>query len=60
VARPKTEWTLPELQDELQAFEAELTRAGLKRNTIRTYVDRTEPFLRWLNGDYQPRGPIES
>jgi hypothetical protein len=58
VTARRSEWTLAELQDELRNSEAALTRSGLKRNTIRTYVDRTEIFLRWLGGDYQPRGPV--
>ena len=30
---------------------------GLQENTIRTYVDRSTYFVRWLDGDYEPRGP---
>jgi len=50
-------WTLAELELELEAFAAELEDAGLRENTIDTYVGRTEPFLRWLAGTYEPRGP---
>jgi len=50
-------WTLGELRPELERFEGELRAAGLKRTTINTYVDRAEVFLRWLAGDYHPRGP---
>jgi len=50
-------WTLSELRTELERFQRELRAAGLKRTTINTYVDRAEVFLRWLGGDYHPRGP---
>lgn len=53
-------WTLAELYEELRNFEHELSRAGLKPNSVRTYVDRTDIFLRWLTGEYQPRGPVNS
>ena len=48
---------LRELRDELDRFEGELRAAGLKRSTVNTYVERAEVFLRWLAGDYRPRGP---
>jgi hypothetical protein len=50
-------WTLRELRAELQRFEDELRAAGLLPTTIHTYVDRAAVFLRWLAGDYRPRGP---
>lgn len=51
-----TTWTIGELQQELERFEAEARRAGLKENTVRTYVDRSAIFVRWLSGDYQFQG----
>jgi hypothetical protein len=51
-------WTIDELRSELDRFERELRSARLRENTIRTYVDRTETFLRWLTGNYNPRGPV--
>ena len=48
-------WTLTELRTKLGQFEAELRAAGLSENSIRTYVDRSEVFLRWLVGNYVPR-----
>jgi hypothetical protein len=30
----------------------------LKPNSIQTYTDRTSRFLRWLVGDYTPRGHV--
>lgn len=47
-------WTTRELHDQLDRFEAELRSAGLAENTIRTYVDRSRYFVRWLEGDYSP------
>jgi hypothetical protein len=38
-------------------FERELRAADLRETSVRTYVDRTAIFLRWLAGDYQPQGP---
>ncbi len=46
-----------ELREELRGFEHQLRAAGLKETSVATYVDRTSRFLRWLEGDYQPRGP---
>jgi hypothetical protein len=51
------QWTSAELFAELRSFEAALLDAGLQPNTISTYVGRSETFLRWLVGDYSPRGP---
>ncbi len=52
-------WTLAELHVELERFERELRGASLRESSIRTYVDRSATFLRWLAGDYQSRGPIQ-
>jgi hypothetical protein len=52
-------WTVAELERELQRFEAELRGARLKDSTVRTYVDRSSVFIRWLAGDYEPVGPNE-
>jgi hypothetical protein len=46
-----------ELRAELRRFEHQLRAAGLKETSVTTYVDRTSRFLKWLEGDYQPRGP---
>lgn len=50
-------WTLAELRGELRRFGDELERAGLKPLSIATYVGRSDTFLRWLGGEYTPRGP---
>lgn len=49
-------WNIQELREELARFETELTRAGLRPASVRTYVDRSDVFVRWLAGDYTPRG----
>lgn len=56
VAR-RTSWTITDLQEDLEVFAGELAQAGLKENTINTYVGRSETFLRWLEGRYVPQGP---
>jgi hypothetical protein len=50
-------YSASDLRAELLRFERELRRAGLKDTSVTTYVDRTGRFLKWLEGDYQPRGP---
>jgi hypothetical protein len=50
-------YSTDELRDELARFEQELRAAGLKENSVLTYVDRTGRFIKWLDGDYRPRGP---
>lgn len=50
-------YSVDELRAELRRFERQLRAAGLKETSITTYTDRTNRFLKWLDGDYQPRGP---
>ncbi len=50
-------WTVNQLRDLLEQFESELRDAELKEYTIRTYVDRSTYFVRWLDKDFHPRGP---
>lgn len=50
-------YSVDELHAELRRFERQLRAAGLKETSITTYADRTNRFLKWLDGDYQPRGP---
>jgi hypothetical protein len=45
---------MAELQDELRRFEADLRAAGLKENSVATYVGRSQYFLSWLVGEYTP------
>jgi hypothetical protein len=47
-------WTIDQLREELKRFEEALVAAGKKINTINTYVDRAERFVRWLDGTYDP------
>ena len=50
-------WSVTQLRALLHEFEQELREAGLEDATIRTYVDRSTYFVRWLDDDYRPRGP---
>lgn len=47
-------WTMLELRQALREFESDLRRAGKSDNTVHTYVDRADRFLRYLTGDYRP------
>jgi hypothetical protein len=49
-------WTISELHDELERFERDARRAGLAESSVRTYVDRSRVFVRWLAGEYQFQG----
>lgn len=55
----ESRWTVRELRGELQRFEQELRSAGLTPNSVDTYVNRSAVFVRWLEGEYTPRGPIK-
>lgn len=50
-------WTADDLDRELKRFEDELKTAGLRPNSVQTYVERSERFIRWLRGEYHPSGP---
>jgi hypothetical protein len=50
-------WSGDELVSMLQEFETELRDAGLADNSVNTYVQRSMTFVRWLRGEYTPRGP---
>lgn len=56
---PNHQWSSDDLWAALEEFRSELTEAGLRSNSVETYVGRATVFLRWLDGDYQPRGPIK-
>jgi hypothetical protein len=49
-------WAAEELMAELARFEQELIGAGLTPNSVHTYVDRANRFVRWLDGAYMPGG----
>lgn len=53
----KDSWTLEELNASLERFEAAAREAGLAESSVRTYVDRSRFFVRWLAGDFQFQGP---
>jgi hypothetical protein len=50
----ETTYTITDLHSRLASFEQELKEAGKSPNTIKTYVDRSERFLKWLANDYDP------
>jgi hypothetical protein len=50
-------WSADELDSKLQLFETELRAAGLADSSVNTYVERSRTFVRWLRGEYTPRGP---
>lgn len=49
-------WTMAQLKQELRGFEAALKARGLRTTSIQTSVGQSERFLRWLDGEYEPRG----
>lgn len=55
--RMDTTWSVPDLVNELERFEREARAAGLKEASVRTYVDRSRMFVRWLAGDFHFQGP---
>jgi hypothetical protein len=50
----KSSWTIGELRAALTQFEGDLKAARFAPNTVQTYIDRAERFLRYLTGDYVP------
>ncbi|MGO8964117.1 DUF7662 domain-containing protein [Mycobacterium sp.] len=42
-------WSARELKSELNRYEEELRAAGKTRNTINTYVQHPERFIKWLD-----------
>lgn len=48
-------WTSSELAEEVTMYEAALRAADFKEDTIRNYVDRASIFVRWLEGEYDPK-----
>ena len=50
-------WSVEDLMSELERFERAARAAGLKQASVRTYVDRSRIFVRWLAGEYQFQGP---
>jgi hypothetical protein len=49
-------WTETDLREALDRFEQEHIDAKLLPNSVRSYVDYADRFLRWRTGDYRPRG----
>jgi len=57
-AMTETRWSIEELEQELIRFELAARAAGLKENSVHTYVDRSARFVRWLAGDFEFRGGV--
>lgn len=51
-----TTWSVDDRRDELERFEDEARAAGLQEASVRTDVDRSRIFLRWLADDCQFHG----
>jgi hypothetical protein len=49
-----TSWDIEELRAELDRYKTALVEAGKVPNTVQTYVDRADRFIRWLAGEYDP------
>jgi len=47
-------WSARELKEELDEYERELRDAGKARNTINTYVQHPERFIKWLERRPRP------
>jgi len=50
-------WTLLELHEQLDGYQRELEDARLRPLAVRTYMHSARAFVRWLAGDFAPRGP---
>ena len=51
-----TSWDVEELRAEIERYRTALVAAGKVPNTVQTYVDRADRFVRWLAGEYDPAG----
>jgi hypothetical protein len=49
-------WSIRDLYEELARFERAARSAGMAESSVRTYVDRSRIFIRWLGGEYQFQG----
>ena len=50
-------WTVPQLRQQLRDWERLLRERGYPESTVKTYVGRSEIFVRWLAGEWEPTGP---
>lgn len=50
-------WDVEGLRAELDRYRSALVAAGKVPNTVQTYVDRADRFIRWLAGEYDPTHP---
>lgn len=51
----RSNWTTVELRSDLDSFEKDLRDAGLKEQTIQTYIARSKTFVDWLERKYVPK-----
>ena len=51
-----TSWNIDSLRAEIVRYREALVEAGKVPNTVQTYVDRADRFVRWLAGEYDPNG----
>lgn len=45
---------LAEIERALREYEKEVSSAGLKPSTEKTYLLHATHFVRWLGGDFEP------
>ena len=50
-------WTIGQLRDGIDRWEAELRAGGYPESTISTHTNHPRQFVRWLEGTWQPTGP---
>lgn len=48
------QWDVEGLRRELDRYREALVADGKVPNTVQTYVDRADRFVRWLAGEYDP------
>lgn len=48
-------WTMIDLRDAIERFDAMLQAEGKRHATIASYINQSERFLNWLEGTYRPR-----
>ena len=53
-------WSLSELNTKLKEYEELLISKGMSQNTINTYIQHPERFIRFLIGEYTPKGPRDN
>ena len=63
LANRVTSWTVDDLRRELARWEREMRAASnagggeYSEHTIKTHINHSAQFVRWLAGEWQPHGP---